>query len=125
MSAPFSPAARTRTSTSPLPGSGYGCCSTRTSPSRIVAARIGASLSRCAGGRGRGPVGALAPRRVLALQQRDALDVVRLGKHVDGLHAPQRVAGLDEFGGVGRERGGVAGDVDDAPGGRFHDAVYD
>ena len=41
-SAPLRPAARTRTSTWPAPGSGSGCSSTRTSPSRIVAARIAA-----------------------------------------------------------------------------------
>src|SRR5947209_3156943 len=38
MSAPFSPAARTRTSTSPCPGTGSACSSTRSSPSRSVTA---------------------------------------------------------------------------------------
>src|SRR5277367_3427640 len=49
-----------------------------------------------------------------ALEQRDALDVVRLGKHVDGRDLAQYPAGVDEFGGVRGERGGVAGDINDA-----------
>src|SRR3954462_8119319 len=40
MSAPFRPAAWTRTRISPRWGSGSGCCSTTTEPSRMVAARI-------------------------------------------------------------------------------------
>src|SRR3954447_195362 len=40
MSAPFSPAARTRTSSCPSCGSGSGCSTTSTRPSRMVAARI-------------------------------------------------------------------------------------
>ena len=41
MSAPLSPAPRTRTSRSESPGTGSGCSSTAIVPSRIVAARIG------------------------------------------------------------------------------------
>ena len=59
-----SPAAWTRTSTSPVPATGSGWSSTRIS---CVADR-------------RGPH---RPRTLLALQQRDALDVVGLGEHVD------------------------------------------
>src|SRR5215210_8073880 len=44
MSAPLSPAARTRTSSSPASGLGSGCSSTDIRPSRIVAARIARSL---------------------------------------------------------------------------------
>ena len=51
----------------------------------------------------------------VALEQRHALDVRRLREHVDRAHAAQRVAGLDELGGVRRERRRVAGDVDDPP----------
>src|SRR5919197_5992097 len=39
------PAARMRTRTSPAPGSGSGCSSTRTSPSRMVAARMAREAS--------------------------------------------------------------------------------
>src|SRR3977135_3703168 len=42
MSAPLSPAARTRTSTSPLPGTGSGCSSITSCSSRILTARIAA-----------------------------------------------------------------------------------
>ena len=48
------------------------------------------------------------------LEQRDALDVRRLREHVDGAHAAQRPARLDELRRVGRERRRVARDVDDA-----------
>src|SRR5919197_210376 len=44
MSAPLRPAARTWTRISPAPGSGSGCSSTRSSPSRMVAARMGRNL---------------------------------------------------------------------------------
>src|SRR4051794_19206071 len=102
MSAPLSPAARTWTRTCPAPGSGSGCSSTTISPSRTVAAFMRASLG--------------------AFEQRDALDVVRLREHVDRADAPQRVAGLGELGGVGGQRGRVAGDVDDALWRRLDDA---
>ena len=112
MSAPFSPAARTRTSTSPVPGTGSGCSSITISPSRMVAARIARKPTR----RRRA-----APST--ALEQRDALDVVSLREHVDRADLAQRPPGLDQFGGVGRERGGVAGDVDDPLWGGVDDAV--
>src|ERR1700683_273668 len=48
MSAPFRPAACTRTSTSPSPGCGSGCCSTTMSLSRMVTARTARSLSALA-----------------------------------------------------------------------------
>src|SRR4051812_40006339 len=44
MSPPFRPAARTRTKTSPRCGSGSGCSSTTSFPSRMVAARIGRAV---------------------------------------------------------------------------------
>ena len=47
------------------------------------------------------------------LEHSDALDVRRLREHVDRLHAPQRIAGLDELSRVRRQRRRVAGDVDD------------
>ena len=59
---------------------------------------------------------AATPKPALAhrlLQQRHALDVRGLGEHVDRLHAAQPIAGLLELGGVGGQRGRVAGDVDD------------
>src|SRR6185312_14283570 len=93
MSPPFRPAALTATRISPAPGTGSGCSSITISWSRMVAARTGRSLA--------------------ALEQRDALDVVRLGKHVDGAHPLQRPARLDQFGRVRRERRRVARDVDD------------
>src|SRR5689334_20701988 len=97
MSAPLSPAAWTRTSTSPEPGSGSGCSSTTISPSRTVAAFMRRSL--CA---------------LRAIEDRDALDVVRLREHVDRADALEHVARLGQLGGVGGERRRVAGDVDDA-----------
>src|ERR1035441_7093174 len=105
MSAPLSPAARTLTSTSPAPGTGSGCSSITISCSRMVTARMQRSLP--------------------ALQERHALDVVSLGKHVHGADLAQDPAGLHQFGGVGGERGGVAGDVDDAPGRRVDDPPDD
>ena len=69
-----------------------------------------------------------APRRRVqpsAFEHGDALDVMRLREHVDGADLLQNPAGLDEFGGVGCERGGVAGDVDDALGRAFDDAAHD
>ena len=48
-----------------------------------------------------------------------------LGKHVDGLHPHELEARVHEFGGVGRERSGVARDVDDAPRGGLDDAAHD
>src|SRR5437660_38489 len=94
MSAPLSPAARTLTRTSPLPGTGSGCCSTTSCPSRMVTARIAGSL--------------------FPLEHRDALDVVCLREHVHGPYPTQHPPRLHEFRGVRRQRGGVAGDVDDA-----------
>src|SRR6266536_631486 len=41
MSAPFRPAARTRTSSSPVPGTGSGCSRIASLPSSMVTARIG------------------------------------------------------------------------------------
>ena len=60
-----------------------------------------------------------------ALEQRDALDVMRLREHVHGAHPTQRPARLDELGGVGGERGRVAGDVDDPLGRGLDDAAHD
>src|SRR5271170_570035 len=57
-----------------------------------------------------------APRRSDALEQGDALDVVRLREHVDRTDLAQHPSGVHQFGGVGGERGRVAGDVDDALG---------
>src|SRR5687767_5421363 len=46
MSAPLSPAALTRTSSSPASGTGSGCSSTTIEPSRIVAARMAPILAQ-------------------------------------------------------------------------------
>ena len=51
-----------------------------------------------------------------ALEQRDALDVRRLREHVHGADAHEPVAGLDHLRRVRRQRGRVAGDVDDPRG---------
>jgi hypothetical protein len=59
------------------------------------------------------------------LQQRHALDVRRLREHVDGPDLLEDVAGLDELGGVRRERRRVAGDVDDAARRGLDDAADD
>ena len=59
---------------------------------------------------------AATPNAALAhssLEHRHALDVRRLREHVDRLHAAQRISGLDDLGGVRRQRRRVAGDVDD------------
>src|ERR1700722_8233765 len=132
MSPPLSPAARTRTSTSPVPATGSGCSSSTICWSRIVTARIAvASLAGVDLVRGRARLARGAARLVRRdsgtgpLEQRDALDVVSLREHVDGPHAAQGPAGLDELGGVGSERGGVAGDVDDPPGRGLDDAADD
>ena len=59
------------------------------------------------------------------LEQRNALDVVRLGEHVHGANLHQLPARLHQLGGVGRERGRVAGDVDDALGRGLDDPAHD
>src|SRR3954451_21421695 len=46
MSAPLRPAARTRISSSPLPGTGSGCSAAATEPSLMVAASMGADPSQ-------------------------------------------------------------------------------
>src|SRR5262249_8331635 len=100
MSAPFSPAARTRTRISPAPGTGSGCSSITSSPSRIVTARTGEAYP------GLPETGAQRggdwrhQSRLPPLQHGDALDVMGLGKHVDGLDRAQAPAGLGEFGRV-------------------------
>ena len=96
-----------------MPGSGSGCSSITISLSRIVAARIAGAYPRPAAVEGQ------------RSSNSDALDVVGLREHVDGAHLAQHPAGLDEFGGVGGERGGVAGDVDDALGRAVDDPVHD
>src|ERR1700679_3249740 len=102
MSAPLSPAARTRTSTMPAPGVGSGCCSTLSCLSWIVTARI-------------------ATANLLSDQLGHALDVRSLGEHVDRTDAHEPVPGLDQLGGVGGQRGRVAGYVDDPLGQRLDD----
>ena len=57
-----------------------------------------------------------SPTAHSSLEHRDALHVRGLREHVDRLHAPQRIAGLDHLGGVRRQGRGVAGDVDDPRG---------
>src|SRR5437588_7843417 len=99
MSAPFRPAARTRTRNSPAPGSGSGWSSTVSCLSRIVTARIAAS--------------AAYPWRAVgdplpAVQHGHTLDVRRLREHVDRTYPLELVAGLDQLRRVGRQRGGVA-----------------
>src|SRR5216684_6990676 len=111
MSPPLRPAARTRTSTSPLPGRGSGCSSMTSCWSRIVTARIAAEAYLRSGC---GP-----------LEQRHALDVMRLGEHVDGPDPAQLPSRLDQFGRVGRERRGVARHVDDPLGRGFDDPMDD
>ena len=49
----------------------------------------------------------------------------RLGEHVHRPHAAKRVAGLDELGGVGSQRGRVAGHVDDPAGRGLDDPAHD
>lgn len=46
-------------------------------------------------------------------QRRDALDVIRLREHVDGLDAIDAVAALTQDAEVARQCRGVAGDIDD------------
>src|ERR1039458_3525341 len=111
MSAPFNPAARTRTSTSLVPGTGSGCSSIKISPSRTVAARFAVTRPR---------VGLWT---IAALEQSHTLNMVRLREHVHRTHLPQYPPRLDEFGRVRGERGGVARDVDDPLGGGVDDAV--
>ncbi len=76
----------------------------------------GGGAHRCkptAGRESRPRAGRPGTRRPSSLEEGDALDVVGLGEHVDGADLLQDPARLDELGGVGRQRGRVAGDVDD------------
>src|ERR1700760_3148663 len=132
MSAPFSPAALTRTRHSPAPATGSGWSSTLRLVSLIVTALMACSggrrnltfnlppfvtikpWTRCSASSSRGCRRRRLRRPWPPLQQRNALDVRRLGEHVHRPHAPQHITGLDQLGGVGRERRRVAGDVDDA-----------
>ena len=82
-------------------------------PQRAVA-ELGAARRERAGDRGVEPRrDAEAARLGSSLEHRHALDVRGLREHVDRLHAPQRISGLDDLGGVRRQRRRVAGDVDD------------
>src|SRR5580693_6876492 len=107
MSAPLSPAARTRTSISSVPGTGSGCSSMRISPSRIVAAFIACEAYPSA-----------------SLEQGHALDVASLRKHVHRAHLHQTPARLDQLGGIGGEGRRVAGHVHDALGRGVDDAAH-
>ena len=91
MSAPLRPAARTRTSTCPAPGSGSGCSSTRTSPSRIVAARTGAQSRH---GRS-GATGVLGSWRDDARRGLSAARHLAEGLRASGRSRRHRRAGLD------------------------------
>src|ERR1700733_7868250 len=62
--------------------------------------------------------------RLPTIQHRHCLDMRRLGEHVDRPHLAQRVTGLDELRGVGRETGRVAGDVHDPARSRVDDRAH-
>src|SRR6266536_1384165 len=127
MSAPFRPAARTRTSSSPVPGTGSGCSRIASLPSSMVTARIGLLDV----GHDRTPGGHVAPQPLdggvdedLHQAAVDALDlVVVAGRLADRAQQPggglaaldERVAATGEPAGGGLEQlgGQVAEQPDD------------
>src|SRR5439155_12500109 len=70
---------------------------------------------------GSGSARAAAPRRRIGVPPPSSqayscytFDVICLRKHVDRLHAAKTIAGAEEYAHVARQRGRVAGHVDDA-----------
>ena len=123
---PPAPARRARTRRRSRGRSPSGGRSTTASDSR--ARRSAAPSSRVISGSR--PAATPNPRGLLdrqprPLEERDALDVRRVRKHVHRPHLNQLEAGVDDLAGVGGQRRRVAGDVDDPPRLRLEQAADD